>query len=199
MINSRQMEILIQLQFFDEFGKNKKLLNVYRRFKDIYGRKNIMKAKMDDFNIAPEDIVDAFEKETEKQYMNIDTGLILNRICEKIPNEIIPLDEQIAFELEIVGYLSATYDVEKTLCYITDIDTKYSPRVKLYSLKTGKEVECKINKTIFKNKPLEKGQIVKCDSFIQKYKQQRTENGWERTDIKEWWLNVYSVVDKLEI
>ena len=34
-INSGQMEILIQLQYFDEFGKNKKLLEIYRYFKSI--------------------------------------------------------------------------------------------------------------------------------------------------------------------
>lgn len=197
-INSRQMEILIQLQYFDEFGKNKKLLEIYKYFKNLYGRKTIAKDKLEDLGLNPEDVVECFEKETEKQYINIDYMKMLTNIETRIPNKAISITEQALFEIDVVGYISMIYDVDKRYCLVTDIDTKYSPVVTLYSLGSGKEVICKINKALFKEEPFKKGQLIKCGRFFEKYKQRKTENGWEQTNIKEWWLNDYELIDDLE-
>ena len=198
-INSRQMEILIQLQYFDEFGKNKKLLEIYRYFKNLYGRKTIAKDKLEDLGLVPEDIIGCYEKETEKQYVNVDYMKILANVEARIPNEIVPITEQVLFETDVVGYISAVYDVDKNYCLVTDVNTKYSPRVTLYSLGTGKEVGCKINKAMFNQTPFKKGQLIKCGRFYEKFKQRKTENGWEQTDIKEWWLESYELIDNLEL
>lgn len=198
-INSRQMEILIQLQYFDEFGKNKKLLETYRYFKNLYGRKTIAKDKLEDLGLIPEDIVECFEKETEKQYTNIDYMKILANVEARIPNEIVPITEQVLFEADVVGYISMVYDVDKRYCLVTDVDTKYSPRVRLYSLGSGKETTCKINKITFNETPFKRGQLIKCGRFYQKDRQRKTETGWEPTGEKDWWLANYELVDNLEL
>lgn len=199
MINSRQMEILIQLQYFEEFGKNKKLLEIYRTFKTLYGRKLIPKSKLADLGLLSEDLDGAFDKETEKQYVGIDYTKILKHVVERIPNVSLPLTEQILFEADVVGYLSVVYDVDKRYCYVTDLDTKYSPRLTIYSLGTGKEVTCKINKTLFKKKSFKRGQILKCMKFQEKERQQKINDRWVGTGIKEWWLTDYELIDKLEV
>lgn len=198
-INSRQMEILIQLQYFEEFGKNQKLLEVYRYFKSIYGRKIIAKNKLEELSLTKDDIEGCYDKETDKQYTGINDLLILKRVEEKIPNRSIPLMQQILFEADTVGYLSAVYDVDKNYCLATDVNTKYSPRVTLYSLGTGKEVQCKISKTVFNEAPFRRGQLIKCGRFYEKFKQRKTENGWEATNDKEWWLASYELIDDLEL
>lgn len=197
-INSRQMEILIQLQYFDEFGKNKKLLELYRYFKDIYGRKTLVKTKINELGITIDDIVDCFDKETEKQYTNINSLKILENIEKRIPNEIIPLQEQITFEMDVIGYISAIYDVDKNICIAVDVDTKYSPKINLYSLGTGKEISCKISKSTFNGKSFKRGQLLKCKKFEERNKQRKTENGWEKTSEKEWWLLAYELINDLE-
>lgn len=198
-INSRQMEILIQLQYFDEFGKNKKLLETYRYFKNLYGRKTIAKDKLEDLGLTPDDVVGCFEKETEKQYINIDYRKILSNIETRIPNKAISVTEQALFEIDVVGYISMIYDVDKRYCLVTDVDTKYSPKVTLYSLGSGKEVICKISKALFKEEPFKKGQLIKCGNFFEKYKQRKTEYGWEQTNVKEWWLTSYNIVENMEV
>ena len=198
-INSRQMEILIQLQYFDEFGKNKKLLDVYRYFKTLYGRKMLAKDKLESLGLIKEDIIDCFDKETEKQYVNIDYIKILSNVEKRIPDEILPIAEQVNLEMDVVGYISMTYNVDKKYCLAIDVDTKYSPKITLYSLGSGKEISCKINKTLFKSRPFKKGQLIKCGKFEEKYKQRKTENGWEKTSEKEWWVCSYDLVDHLEI
>ena len=198
-INSRQMEILIKLQYFEEFGKNEKLLNIYKQFKLLYGRKTISKDKLSDFSLTVEDIDGLYEKETEKQYVGVNSMGILANIENREPDKSLSLTEQILFEMETVGYLSAVYDVNKNYCLVTDINTKYSPRATLYSLGTGKEVQCKINKSIFKDKPIKKGQILKCNKFSEKFKQRKTDIGWEPTEEKEWWLSSYELINDLEL
>ena len=198
-INSRQMEILIQLQYFDEFGKNKKLLEIYRYFKNLYGRKTIAKDKLEDLGLVPEDIIGCYEKETEKQYVNVDYMKMLANVEARIPNEIVPITEQVLFEADVVGYISMVYDVDKRYCLVTDVDTKYSPRVRLYSLGSGKETTCKINKITFNETPFKKGQLIKCGRFYQKDRQRKTETGWESTGEKDWWLADYELVDNLEL
>ena len=198
-INSRQMEILIQLQYFDEFGKNKKLLETYKYFKNLYGRKTIAKDKLEDLGLTPDDVVGCFEKETEKQYINIDYRKILSNIETRIPNKAISVTEQALFEIDVVGYISMIYDVDKRYCLVTDVDTKYSPKVTLYSLGSGKEVICKISKALFKEEPFKKGQLIKCGNFFEKYKQRKTEYGWEQTNVKEWWLTSYNIVENMEV
>ena len=142
---------------------------------------------------------DCFEKATDKQYINVDILKLLDRMITKIPNKSLSISDQIAFELEIVGYISTTYAVDKRLCIVTDVDAKYSPKISLHSLGNGKEVVCKVNKTTFKDTPLKVGQIVRCDGFNEKSKMRKTEKGWEITDTKEWWLTNYKIVENMEV
>ena len=123
--------------------------------------------------LIPDDIVECFEKETEKQYTDIDYMKILANVEARIPNEIVPITEQVLFEADVVGYISMVYDVDKRYCLVTDVDTKYSPRVRLYSLGSGKETTCKINKITFNETPFKKGQLIKCGRFYQKDRQRK--------------------------
>lgn len=197
-INSKQMEILIQLQYFEEFGKNKKLLDIYKYFKDIYGRKIIAKGKLEELNLTKEDIDGCYTKETDKQYGGIDCLKILSNVEKRIPDENIPIKEQISFEKDIVGYISATYDVDKKLCLVLKVDKKYSPKVDLYSLKSGKIVKCKINKLLFDDYPLKEGDMIKCISFMEKDTVKKQDGKWVKTSQKEWWLNAYKMEESIE-
>lgn len=197
-INSRQMEILIKLQYFEEFGKNKKLLEIYSRFKKLYGRKQLTKEKLADYKLSVEDIKENFEKETEKQYIGINYLNILEEMEKKILDENIPLGEQVTFELEMIGYINAIYDVDKRICFVTSLNTKYSPVATLYSLGSGKYTTCKISKQKFKGNPFKEGQILKCKKFEKRNKMQKTENGWKETEEREWWLSDYEILEDFE-
>ena len=190
-INTRQLKILIQLQFFQEFGKNKKLLSIYNVFEKFYGRKMIPKNK-EDFEEYYELIKKYSEKETEKQYIQIDTVSLLKAIVLKIPDEDIPIREQMNFELEVLGRINLVYeDANKNDCYVLDVDTKYSPKINLYSLKTGKEIMVKVSKSTFNKNIIKKGDLIHVNKFEKKYKSVKTEEGWEKTSEIEWWLASY--------
>lgn len=190
-VNSRQIDILIKSQYFQEFGNNKKLLTIYDYFKVLYGRKVLSKDKAKELNL-PEYI---FEQEgvtqTEKQYKFENICDILKLIEQNTPNESFGIKDQVEFEKDALGYINMTYDVDKKVCYVMDIDTKYTPKVTLYCLKNGRTVLCKVNKTLFKDNPLKVGMIIRASRFEERYKQAYIEGGWKRTNDKEWWCTAY--------
>ena len=192
-INARQLDILIQAQYFQEFGNNKKLLNVYEQFKNLYGRKIIAKDKVKEFNIPEYVFKSDGVTETEKQFKFENICDILKLIERATPNESFGIKEQVSFEMDTLGYISMTYDVDKKVCYVVDVDTKYTPRITLYCLNNGKSVMCKINKTTFKNNPIKKGQVIKAIKFEERYKQVKVNDTWQKSNDKEWWLSVYKL------
>ena len=191
-VNTRQLDILIKLQYFQEFGNNKKLSIIYDYFKNLHGRKLIAKDKLQDFNIPDYALKLEGILETEKQYKFDNMCNILKLIEKNIPNESFDISEQVSFEMDALGYISMTYDVKKNICFVIDVDTKYTPRLTLYCLNNGKSVICKVNKNTFKNNPINKNDIIKAIKFEEKYKQTLVDGNWKRSDTKEWWLVAYN-------
>lgn len=167
-----KIEDLIKIQYFDEFGNNGKLLKIYKEFTDgtnKYDKKHKEETKI-------------------KRIAN------LKELEKSLPNDKIPIKEQMKFENEILGYVQLTYNVNKRYVYIMDIDTKFSPRAEVYCLANGKTEVMKINKRIFENKPLEKGDIIYINVCKAK-PQKRFEDGKfiDILDSKEWWIEDYDI------
>ena len=53
------------------------------------------------------------------------------------------------FQIEVMGYADVSYsDINSAWCVVTEIDTKYSPKLTLYSLRKGEEKQFKMDKNI---------------------------------------------------
>lgn len=191
-VNSRQIDILIKSQYFQEFGNNKKLLTIYNYFKVLYGRKVLSKDKAQELNLPSYIFEQDGVTQTEKQYKFENICDILKLIEHNTPNESFGIKEQVEFENDALGYINMTYDVDKRVCYVLDIDTKYTPKVTLYCLRNGKTVLCKVNKALFKKQPLKVGMIIRASRFEERYKQAYVNGGWQRTNDKEWWCSAYN-------
>ena len=190
-VNSRQIDILIKSQYFQEFGNNKKLLTIYNYFKELYGRKVLSKSKAEELQIPDkylnrEDVI-----QTEKQFKFENICDILKLIEYDTPDESFSVKEQVEFEMDALGYIGMTYNVDKKVCYVLDVDIKYTPKITLYCLNNGKTVLCKVSKTLFKNNPLKKGMIIRAIKFEEKNKLNYVNGEWQRTSEKEWWMNGY--------
>lgn len=191
-VNSRQIDILIKSQYFQEFGNNKKLLTIYNYFKVLYGRKVLSKDKAQELNLPSYIFEQDGVTQTEKQYKFENICDILKLIEHNTPNESFGIKEQVEFENDALGYINMTYDVDKRVCYVLDIDTKYTPKITLYCLRNGKTVLCKVNKALFKKQPLKVGMIIRASRFEERYKQAYVNGGWQRTNDKEWWCSAYN-------
>lgn len=139
-VNKRQVEGLTALNFFSEFGYNNKLLEVVKKFYDRYKKTHKEKTK----------------EERIKEIKLYEEGL---------EDTSLPIQEQIDFEKNFLGYISFQQDGLKRYCYVMDVNTKFAPRVTLYSFGNGKIVECKVKKSEFNKQKFKKNDIVYTEKF----------------------------------
>ena len=109
------------------------------------------------------------------------------------------LREKILAQIEHLGYVDIVGDQYSGIACVTAIDTKYSPRLTLYSLKNGTSYPCKISKKIFDQQKLAKGDVLMVQSNKFKPKVKMDENGdWvEIPGTKELWITKYRRLDNL--
>ncbi|MED3562396.1 PHP domain-containing protein [Bacillus xiapuensis] len=164
-INSRQMEILIKLDFFKTFGKSLKLYNSYLKFKERY-------------------------KKTHKDKTKEQRLIEIKEYIDGLPNEDISVQDKILFEKEVLGYGQTAFpQVPKAFAMVVDIDTKFAPRLTLYRMDRGIEISLKVNKNhfydMYGDQLLHKGDIIKVLKVIKKPKKMKVDNKWVDSDIME--------------
>ena len=182
-VNSRQMEILIKLDFFSEFGRSKKLLKTYEHFNNLYGKKQISKEKYPNLN---EIFTKYALKESAKQFrFGEDFINALYEIEDNEPNEYIDFVERVKSSYEYIGSCDLKNRDMRGEFIVLDIDTKYTPRLTLYSCGTGGiNDDIRVAKKIWKNNKVEKFSVIKMVDYEYKYKRKKVDDEWVQTDEK---------------
>lgn len=156
-VDARQIKVLTTIGFFSEFGKNKKLIAVVDKFFERYKKTYVAKTK--EARIAE---LKSFEA--------------------SLPDEYLPLVQRIASDRELLGYVSFTQpELPKNFCFILEIDAKYTPRVTLYCIATGKSIECKVDKKFYGKHKFKADDVLYCKKFQKRPNWKKTENGFEQT------------------
>jgi len=170
IVNSRQMAILIKLNFFEEFGGNKFLLNIYEVFSSKYKKTYVEKTKV-------------------KRIEEIKT-LILD-----IENIAFDIKEQLGYEKEFLGFLQSTFDMDESFVYVSELDLKYSPKVMCYYLKNGYEELLKIYKKDYKSNIFDTGDILKLEGIANRPKSKKVDGEWTKSTTEtEKWISRYNIV-----
>lgn len=207
-IRSNQLDILIKLDYFEEFGKAKKLLDYVLYFNSLYDTKVVSKNKFDD---TTNDIIAKYSRQTEKQFRDLDNEKILLDIWNRIPNEDLSILEKIDAQKEYLGYVDyANPELDKRYVLVMNLDTRFSPRFNAYCLNNGKTEQIKVykeprgrrmnNVTYYSDIPFKEGDILFCKKFNLKPQSRKTENGWEQIPgTLEWWLISYSKINSSAI
>jgi DNA polymerase III alpha subunit len=183
-VNSRQLEILIRLDFFSEFGHKQKLLKLSDIFKN--GK------------------IDGFTKDGRPKKIGIHYSKSLSDKSKvqrlenlfKIQDEIMseenkPYDiyEQIAFEKDVLGSpVFIQPNAKPSFAVVTHVDKKFTPRITLYQLKTGKEVVVKVDKKKFysdNDEFLYLGDIIEVLETTVKDGWRKTDKGFEKDESKK--------------
>lgn len=188
--DSRQTQILIKLNFFSEFGKSQKLLNEYDIFNTYYSRKQIKKREID----IDEDTMNKYATATEKTYQIFDSDGLVRDICSRLENKAILIKKQLDAELEYLGYIDYINPKAKNYGYVMDVNTKYSPRIKIYQLDTGNCDTFKLSKRDYNCNPISKGDLIKY-SVKERNKSRLIDGKWEQiSDEFEFWMNSYIIM-----
>ncbi len=193
-VDSRKLDILIKLDFFEEFGDITYLLMCNNLFSTYYGKKQIKKDK------ALEDRLDfdllrlCSQKETPKMFSGLDSVMLIKELIKNIiPEKRTPLKIKIAHQIEHLGYVDIVDKKYAGYCVALDLNVDYSPRLKLYALANGNTIPVKVSKKIYKDNPIRRGDIVKVEHQYRKPKMKKVDGEWIETDEKEWWISEYKI------
>lgn len=168
-VDTRQIQILIGLGYFSDFGGSKNLMKVYNEF--FEGKNRITKT------------LTAKSINTRLEILrNFESLLSLNG-CEDID----PLDK-LRLEHDSMGMCLSIFpemNQEKydNLYYVIDVESQYGIKVKLHSVRRGTTGVIKIRRDIFEKTPVEIGQGFYMDKFAKRQRFKR--KTLEPTNINE--------------
>lgn len=198
-LNSRQLSILLGLNFFSDFGKNKYLLNVVDVYDKFASAKIIAKSKMESLGVSEYLMSKYAGKETKSQYREIDNQGLIKELCGRLKNECMNIVEQVKFDLEYLEYTDYTNPQMADYYYIvTDFVTfkdAAKPTLVLRRICDGEEIKTRIKQNkIFKQQPFGCFSILKVEGFTYVFKKKLVEGEWVSTDETEPILESYEVI-----
>lgn len=198
-IDSRKLEILIKLDFFEEFGGVKYLLLCNDIFTKYYGKKQMRKDKALEYGLDFELLRSCSEKETQKTFIGLNSVKLINELSSSIPNIKTDLKTKIIYQMENLGYVDVVDKKYAGYCVAVDLNVDYSPRLKLYALANGNTIPVKISKKIFAKNPIKRGDIVKVEDQCKKAKMKKIDGKWIETAEKEWWISEYKICNNIDL
>lgn len=181
--DSRQTIALIKLSFFSEFGKSQYLLDVYGIYNE-YSNKSIIKK---DKCTIDRNLILQFCTETEKQYKIQDREGFIKALCNGVEQKNISIMEYLQTQNEYLGYIDYINPKAKDYGFVTEIETKYSPKITMYQLDTGKPITVKMSKVDFNYYGVQVNDTIKYVLEPRK-KSTRVGDKWVKTNEEEYWI-----------
>lgn len=172
-LNTRVIEILIRLNYFEEFGGTGKLLSVFHEFMEGDSR---------------------FSKSHVKatQLRRLDELRGIERVTKDFE---IPSAEKISFEISVLGTPVTTDPSTRGMYAVLDVDDKYSPKIKLYNVATGNTGTMKIRKAQYNDKPLSVGDVLIVDKWSKKIARQfKDGKSIARPGVYDLWMDAYTII-----
>lgn len=185
-IDARQLDILIKLDFFSDFGNQRELLRISEMFDKTFKKgeaKKISKDKVDGTMLEP--IIKKYSVGVTKaggeakSYTLLDVKSILYETEDAIKSagledlSILLKVQNFADVMGYVGYVSGKEDDRRKL-YVTDIyelhrkndNKQFGYSVLTKSIGSGKDGRFTVFNPTYKKEPIRKGDIIYCKNFI---------------------------------
>ena len=198
-VNSRQLIILIGLDFFSDYGQNKYLMEISDLYDKFATVKQIKKDKMEELGLTEYLMQKYAEKETAKMYKEIDNVGLITELCERLENKSMSVVDQVKFEKEYLEYVVYTNPkVHPSFYIVTDYKTykeTRKPYCVLHNIKTGEDVKARVtNVKVYEYNPFGEYSILRIDRFSLKHKKKCIDGKWQETDELENILDNYEVI-----
>lgn len=197
--DSRQLDILIKLDFFSEFGDINLLLKTVEIFNRVYGRKQIKLADLAKLEIPLRVIQSLAKTQTPKMFKDFDSLELVKDLCKDIDVPEARKIEKMMYEREYLGYIATTIPEANINNYVvTGIDGKYkNKRLTLYRIVNGEERNIKVKGASLKEKPLEVGDVIHVREIENARKWSKDADGnWIKLEERELIIKKYDVMKK---
>lgn len=169
-INSRQLDILIKLDYFSEFGNYVKLLKQVELFNKIYGKKQFKRDKLEELGIPEYIVAKHAKKQTEKIFKDFDSVELLQDVIANTKMPKSSVKQRIDNEFEFLGYSTITDErFEEDDWYVVDLPGSYKNVLSLYNLRDGSYKTIKI-KMGYGIEPPEKGDVIRVKEYTERNK-----------------------------
>lgn len=208
-VNSKQLKILIKLNFFSEFGEINTLLKQVDYFDKVYGKKQFKIDKLKELDL-PKDIVKSHcKKQTEKIWKDFDSISLLKDIVKNVEYKKTSILDIFNYQQELYGYVTTVYPlVNKRYYYVADINvTKTIVNISLYEIYSGKTRSVKMWTSQYNKNPFEKNSILYIHTIEKKNKREPNGEINPATGKKiyvpvpdkfEYWLSRYIIKNNIE-
>ena len=208
-VNSKQLDILIKLDFFSEFGDINYLLKQVECYDKFYGRKQFTISKLQKEGEDIELIKKYCQKQTEKTLKEFDYIGFLKDMTLQILYTPVSITERMDYQKEYIGYISyINPNIGKRYYYVKDLSvTKSIVNIQLYEIYSGKTQKVKIWTTQYKKNPFDEGDILYLKSVEKKHKKEPTGEINPKTGKKiykdvpdkfEFWLKNFTIKNDVE-
>lgn len=191
-INKKAIEILFHLGYFNKFAQPNRLIAEYEIYQKYISAKVLTKSSFDDIMI---DVIrPCCDKETEKQFREIDNKALITALIKQANIKPTTIVDRIKWQLEYLGYCTVNDpNSDPNDWLVLDVKTTGYGTVycTLYNLCYGAERTYRANKKFWTNHQLSKGDVIRA-VLQEKNKMKKDENGeWVRTgdvytEIKCW-------------
>lgn len=198
-INSKQLAILIKLNFFSDYGKNKYLLNIVDIYDKFASVKVLAKSKMEQLGISDYLMVKYAEKETKSQWRGIDNDGLINELCGRLKDESLNVVDQVKADIEFLSYTDyVNADMSDDYYIVADYTTykdSAKPSLILRRIHNGEEVRCRIKQAaIFKAQPFGQFAVLRVPYITYAFRKKLIDGKWVDTDEREAILEEYEVI-----
>lgn len=212
-VDARQLEILIQLDFFSEFGEPNALTDMARIYDQVANKKVVKKKEgmciIGDYKIPIELFHQKIKKldnykESDKQikgYASIELCKLICDLTELTPTTI---QDRIKYSKKHLGYVDIVdKNASKRMYYITSIEGKKLKTISAYEIYSGKTRKIKCWSNLLERARLTEDQFIYIKSLEKKPKKQasgKSANGktiW--VDIPneyEYWLDGFEILER---
>lgn len=178
--NSRELEILISIGFFDEFGNPNQLLKIVELYNKFATAKVLSKDKLTQ---EEKQIIHKYaQKETPKQFRDIDNIGLLWELCNQL--NIITSDiDKVSYELKYLGYSNIIADTPYFGVESIETNQYGTTYIKLYHISVGDSLTFKVDRkwmnqfTQEYGGKLEQGDILDV-TIEEKPKRKKVEGEW---------------------
>lgn len=177
-INKTKMTSLIRMNYFEEFGGNKKLQHIFDMFDKEYKPNNkAYKGKREKYLSVLE-----FEKSLEDESYTV--------------------VEQCEFELYYTGRVTTVNkNIPKKYAFVTEIMNVGRSRTSaiVYSIHEGVSIPVKVAANVYRQAPFEVGDLVEIQQIKQKPKPIKEDGQWKTSDtLKETWIEQLKFMRKYQ-
>ena len=184
--NSRQLDILIKLDFFSDFGNQRELLRITTLFDELFKRGEARKISRDKVDGTPlEPIVQKYSVGVTKAggiakaYTLLDVESVMRETedaVKAIHMDDLPDLTKVQNFIEIMGYAgySSGREEDRRKLYVTDVfpltrksdGKQFGYSILTTSIGSGKTGRFSVMNSVWNKDPIKKGDLIKCIEYV---------------------------------